>query len=109
MLSWIYLMSAILLEICGTTCLKLSEGMTRWNWALGVVVFYSLSFTALSWALLKLEIGVAYAIWAGLGTALIAVIGIVWFRESVDWVKIASLAAIIAGVVGLNLRTGGHP
>jgi small multidrug resistance pump len=108
MMSWVYLMSAILLEICGTTCLKLSQGMTQWKWALGVVGFYSLSFTSLSWALLKLEIGVAYAIWAGLGTALIAVIGIVWFRESVDWVKLVSLAAIIGGVVGLNLRTGGH-
>jgi len=106
-MNWVYLMSAIVLEICGTTCLKLSAGMTRWNYALGVVAFYALSFTSLSWALLTMEIGIAYAIWAGLGTALVALIGIVWFGEGMDWLKLLSLAAIIAGVVGLNLRRGG--
>jgi len=50
-----------------------------------------------------MDLGAAYAIWAGLGTALIALIGVVYFRDSLDIIKVISLAAIIAGVIGLNL------
>ena len=50
-----------------------------------------------------MDLGAAYAIWAGLGTALIAVIGVIYFRDGLDMIKVISLAAIIAGVIGLNL------
>jgi small multidrug resistance pump len=66
-------------------------------------VFYSLSFAGLTIALKKLDVGIAYAVWAGVGTALIAVIGIIYFKESLTLVKVLSLLLIIMGVVGLNI------
>jgi small multidrug resistance pump len=54
-----------------------------------------------------MDLGAAYAIWAGLGTALIALIGVIYFRDDMDIIKAISLAAIIAGVIGLNL-SGAH-
>jgi small multidrug resistance pump len=57
----------------------------------------------LIFVLKKLEVSVAYAIWAGLGTALIAVIGIIWFKESVSVTKIVSIVFIVLGIVGLEL------
>jgi small multidrug resistance pump len=71
-----------------------------------VFVFYAASFVAFSNALKRIETGVADAIRAGIGTAAIAIIGIVWFRESVTVLKLPSIALIVAGVVGLNLNPG---
>jgi small multidrug resistance pump len=105
---WVILVAAIVLEVCGTTAMKLSDGFTRfWPSAL-LFVFYGAAFTALTFALKKIDVSVAYAIWSAIGTALIAVIGIVWFKESVSALKIASLALIVIGVVGLNLSGGTH-
>ena len=100
---WFYLAMAILLEVAGTTCMKLSEGFTRLLPSVSVFVLYGASFALMILALKKIELSIAYAIWAGLGTALIAVIGIVWFRESVSLLKIVSIAFVIIGVVGLHL------
>jgi small multidrug resistance pump len=69
---WLYLFAAILLEVSGTTCMKLAEGFSRPIPSLLIFVFYGLSIAALVLTLKHLELGVAYAIWAGLGTALIA-------------------------------------
>jgi small multidrug resistance pump len=102
-MSWLYLMVAILLEVCGTTCMKLSHGFTRWAPSVLLFVFYALAFAAVTLAVKRIEISTAYAIWSGLGTALIAAIGILWFKESLGLVKLASLALIILGIVGLNL------
>ena len=60
-------------------------------------------FLFFSLSLKRLDLGTAYAIWAGLGTALIALIGVLYFRDGMDMIKAVSLAAIIAGVIGLNL------
>ena len=100
---WFYLAIAILLEVLGTTCMKLSEGFTRPIPSVLVFVLYMVSFAFMILALKKMELGVVYAIWAGLGTALIALIGIVWFQESVSLLKIASILFIVLGVVGLRL------
>lgn len=102
-MTWFYLLMAILFEVCGTTAMKLSDGFERMWPSVAVFVFYGLSLTALTFAIKKIDISIAYAIWSGLGTALIAVIGIYWFREPVTAIKIGSIALIIAGVVGLNL------
>ncbi len=102
-MTWFYLLMAILFEVCGTTAMKLSDGFERMWSSVAVFVFYGLSLTALTFAIKKIDISIAYAIWSGLGTALIAVIGIYWFREPVTAIKIGSIALIIAGVVGLNL------
>ena len=105
---WLYLALAILLEVAGTTSMKLSEGLTRLVPSILLVVLYVLSFAMLTLALRRIDVGVAYAIWSGVGTALIAGIGIVWFREPATVVKFVSLGLIIAGVVGLNLSGGAH-
>jgi len=65
--------------------------------------FYALSFVFLTFVLKKINVSVAYAVWSGLGTALIAVIGVIWFKEPMHAIKIASIGLIILGVVGLNL------
>jgi small multidrug resistance pump len=83
--------------------MKLSEGFTKPLFSVLIFVFYGVSFYFFTMTIKKMDLSLAYAIWAGLGTALIALIGIVYFREGVDTVKVMSLAAIIIGVVGLNL------
>lgn len=100
--SWIYLILAILFEVSGTTCMKLSEGFTKIVPSVLIFVFYGLCFTFLTFALKKLEVSVAYAVWAGLGTILVALIGIIWFRESATFIKLVSISLIIIGVIGIN-------
>ncbi len=100
---WFYLTCAILLEIAGTTSMKLSHGFTKIVPSILIFVFYATSFVALTLALKKIDVSIAYAIWSGVGTALIAIIGIAYFREPATIVKILSILLIIIGVVGLNL------
>lgn len=99
---WFYLVGAIVLEVLGTTSMKLSQGFTRPLPSVLIFVFYTGAFVGLTLALKRMEVSVAYAIWAGAGTALIAVIGFVWFHEPVTAVKLMSLALIVIGVIGLN-------
>jgi small multidrug resistance pump len=105
---WLLLVAAIVTEVGGTTSMKLSEGFSRLGPSVAMVVLYSLSFVFLTYVLKSIEVGVAYAIWAGLGTALVAVVGFVFFGESLSGLKIMSLGLIIAGVIGLNLLGGIH-
>jgi small multidrug resistance pump len=100
---WLILCLSIALEVCGTVCLKLSDGMSRPLPILGVVLFYLSAFALMSTSLKSLEIGIVYAIWAAAGTALIAIIGIVFFGESIASGKIVGLAFVIAGVVLLKV------
>jgi small multidrug resistance pump len=104
-MSWIYLFTAIMLEVCGTTCMKMSQGFTKLTPSVLLFVFYALSFAVVTLAIKRIEISVAYAIWSGLGTALIAGVGILWFKESLTLFKVASLALIILGIVGLKLSS----
>ena len=106
-MSVVYLAIAILLEICGTTALKLSDGFTRLGPASVVVVCYVASFSVLSLALRGIDLSTAYAVWSGVGTALVAAIGILWFGEPAGVWKLASLALIIVGVAGLHLAGRG--
>lgn len=103
---WLYLILAILLEVTGTTCLKLSQGFTKLLPSVLLFIFYGFSLTLLSFALKKLEVGVAYAIWSGVGTTLIVTVGILWFREPISAVKIISIGLIVIGVIGLHLSGG---
>jgi small multidrug resistance pump len=99
---WWLLVAAILFEIAGTTCMKLSDGFTRpWPSVL-LVVFYLIAFSALTLCLKTIEMGTAYAIWAGVGTALAAVIGFVYFRETASTLKVICIGLILIGVVGLH-------
>ncbi len=103
MQSWLYLTGAIILEVAGTSCMKLSEGFSKLIPSVLIFVFYGLSFVGLTIALKKIDVSIAYAVWAGIGTALIAVIGILYFKEPLTLVKVLSIFLIIIGVVGLNL------
>jgi small multidrug resistance pump len=103
MAHWIFLALSIVTEVAGTTSMKLSEGFTKPGFSILIFIFYAVSFYFFTLALKRMDLSIAYAIWAGLGTALIALIGVVYFREGMDMIKVISLGAIIAGVIGLNL------
>ena len=105
---WLLLLAAIGFEVAGTTSMKLSEGFTRLTPSVLIFVFYAASFALLTLVLKKLDMSVVYAIWSGLGTALIALIGFMYFRETVTLMKIAGILFIIAGVVLLNLGEARH-
>lgn len=100
---WIWMSLAIVFEVIGTVNLKLSDGMTRLIPSILLFVCYSTSFYSLSRALQELNIAVAYAVWAGLGTILIAMIGFLYFEEPFTMAKILFITLIILGVAGLNL------
>jgi small multidrug resistance pump len=102
-IAWLAL--AIGSEIVATTALKLSSGFTRLGWDAVVVVGYGISFYALSVSLKTIPLGVVYAVWSGVGTAAIVLIGFMLFREVLDAVKLAGIGLIIIGVVMLNGTT----
>jgi len=102
MLYWLCLAGAILLEIAGTTSMKLSQGFTRTLPSVLLFVFYALSFALMTVAVKRIDMSVSYAIWSGVGTLLIALIGVLWFLEQLTVVQIASMALIVVGVIGLR-------
>lgn len=102
MLHWLALAGAIALEICGTVAMKLSQGFTRPLPSVLLFVFYATSFALMTIAVRRIDVSVSYAIWSGVGTAAIALIGVGWFRETLTLVQVLSIVAIIAGVIGLR-------
>ena len=103
MLAWIYLSAAIVSEVVGTVFLRFTDGFTRPAPSVLVIVTYAVSLWLTALALKQLEVSLAYAVWAGVGTAAVAVIGMAMLGESVNTLKLASIALVIGGVVGLNL------
>ena len=107
---WVILGGAIASEVVGTTALRLgsrADDASRYGWYGLVAVGYIASFWLLSLVLKKIELGVSYAVWSGVGTAATAVIGVALFGELVTAAKLACLVLIVAGVVGLNLSGAG--
>jgi small multidrug resistance pump len=102
-MGWLFLAIGIVFEVLGTVCMKYADGFSKLIPSILVFVSYGISLAALVFVLKRMEVSVAYAIWASLGTALIAVIGIVWFREPASAIKIISLSLIIVGIIGLEL------
>jgi small multidrug resistance pump len=102
MLYWLCLAGAIVLEIAGTTSMKLSQGFTRPLPSVLLFLFYAASFALMTVAVKRIDMSVSYAIWSGVGTAIIALIGVFWFRESLTAIQMISIVAIIAGVIGLR-------
>ena len=100
---WLYLLLGIIFEVLGTVAMKLADGFSKLWPSVLVFVFYGACLVFLTLVFKKLEIGVTYAIWAGVGTALTAVIGFIWFNEPASFVKIASILLIIVGILGLEL------
>lgn len=107
MLTAVLLGIAIVVEVVATALLPRTDGFTSLGWTALVVSGYASSIWLLTVIVRSLPVSVTYAIWAGAGTALVAVVGLVFLGESFTWIKAASLALIVAGVVGLNL-TGAH-
>lgn len=103
MQGWLLLLFAILLEVAGTTCMKLSMGFSRLIPSAFIFVFYGLSFTALTYSLKKIDLGTAYAVWSGVGIGLITIIGFFYFKEQVTLLKLVSIMFIILGVIGISL------
>lgn len=98
-----WLLAAILTEVAGTTCLQKSEQYTRLMPTVAMVVLYAVSFYCLSQALKTLPLGLAYAMWGGLGIVLTTIIGVILFRQSVDAPAIMGLGLIISGILVVNL------
>ena len=103
MQSWLILSAAIACEVVATMMMEMSQSLTRWHWIPPMLMFYVLALIGLALALRTIEVGVAYAVWAGAGTLLIAVLGVIVFKESMSPLKIVSIALVAVGVVGLNL------
>jgi len=101
--TYLLLLLAIVAEVLATSALKASENFTRLIPSLVVVAGYGIAFSCLSMTLKTLPLGVAYAIWSGIGTALVAVVGWLVYKQQLDLPAIAGIALIIAGTVVLNL------
>jgi len=102
------LLSAIGLEVAATASLPRTRGFHDPAWSVAVVAGYAVSIWLLSVVVKTVPVSVAYAVWSGVGTAAVAVIGYVALGESMSWVKALCLLLIVVGVVGLNLADGAH-
>ena len=100
---WLFLAIAIISEITATSSLKASAGFTRVIPSIVVVIGYALSFYFLSLTLKVIPIGIAYAIWAGLGIVLLAIVGWVVYEQQLDTAALVGMSFIVAGVVIMNL------
>ena len=105
---WVLLYAAIAFEVAGTTALKLSAGLERLAFFAAALALYGLSFSLLSLSLKTVPLGVAYAIWSGIGLVLVAVVGALMFKEPFTALKVVFFALIVAGCVGLNLVADVH-
>lgn len=105
-MKWLLLVLAICLEVCGTTSMKLSNGFTVLVPSILMFCFYAASLVTLNISLKHLSVGVAYAIWSGIGMVLISVINVLFFKSPLSLIQIASIGVIILGVIGLNIGGG---
>ncbi|WP_414842944.1 DMT family transporter [Halomonas sp. SSL-5] len=103
MMAFVYLALAIVAEVVGTTALKASEGFTRLWPSVTVVVGYGLAFYLLALVLRTIPVGIAYAIWAGLGIVLVTVAGVLLYGEKPDLPALLGIAMIIGGVAVIQL------
>ena len=99
----VLLLIAIIAEVIATSALKVSDGFTRLLPSIVVVAGYGSAFYFLSLVLKSMPIGVAYAIWSGVGVALITIIGAVFFKQTLDAPAIGGITLIICGVVMINV------
>jgi small multidrug resistance pump len=102
-MQFVYLAIAIVSEVVGTTALKASNAFTVWQPSLVVVLGYGVSFYFLSLALRTIPVGIAYAIWSGVGIVLISIIAWVIYRQALDTAAIVGIGLIVAGVGVINV------
>ncbi|USK68636.1 DMT family transporter [Peribacillus asahii] len=101
-MGYLWLAIAIMAEVFGSSMLKLTGGFKKLVPTIGVIIAYGIAFYALSLSLSYLPLGVAYAIWAGAGTALTALVGVVVYKEGLDMKKSLGILLVIGGVVLLK-------
>jgi small multidrug resistance pump len=109
-MNYVYLFAAIVSEVIATSALKAAEGFSRFWPSVIVIVGYGLAFYCLSLTMRTIPIGVAYAIWSGVGIVLIALVGLLFYRQPLDAPALIGMALILAGVLIINVfsRTAGH-
>ena len=103
-MSWLYLSAAIVFEVIGTTLMKFTNGFTRPLASGGVILFYLISTIFMNIAVKYIDLSLVYAIWAGIGTASITLIGFWFFNEPITLVKAGSIVLITLGVIGLSSK-----
>ncbi|AGH49506.1 MULTISPECIES: DMT family transporter [Sphingomonadales] len=102
---WILLGGSIALEIAATSLLKASEGFARPGFGIASIALYSACFWLLSITLTRVPMGIAYAVWSGVGIVAIALIGLAFFRQPMNGAQWLCVGLILVGAVGLNLTT----
>lgn len=102
-MKWLLLTIGILTELGGSTCMKLSYGFTKLYPSIFTFIFWGISFSVFIIALKYFDLSFAYAVWSGLGILLVSIVGIVYFKEPFNTLKIISIIIIVIGVVSLNL------
>ncbi|MFZ2502278.1 MAG: multidrug efflux SMR transporter [Nocardioides sp.] len=103
MLAWVLLLIAVAVEVAGTASLPRTEGFTDLRWSAFVLGCYAAAIVLLSIIVRTLPVAVAYAVWSGAGTALVAVVAYYFLDEPMTLLKATSLGLIVLGVIGLNL------
>ncbi len=106
--SWVYLLIAIPFGVLGTISMKLSHGLKKWKPSVSLLIFYLISFIALTLAIQGIDISIVYAVWSGVGTVLVAIIGVLLFEESISIRKVISLMLVVLGVLGIHLANAFH-
>jgi len=104
-MAWLLLFAAIILEVFATVQMKLSDGFTKTDASVSTVALFILSFLCASFAFKKIDLGLAYALWSGLGTVGIIAAGILFFDEPSNLMKIGFTTLIVIGVIGLNFTS----
>lgn len=99
----LFLALSILTEVIATSALKAADGFTRLTPSLIVVLGYAASFYFFSLTLRVMSLGVVYAIWSGAGTALVTLIGVLYYKQALDLAGLLGIGLIVAGVIVLNL------
>ena len=108
-MGYAYLSIAIIAEVVATTALKASEEFTRLGPSILVVAGYGIAFYCLSLVLRSIPLGVAYAIWSGVGIALISIVGVFLYKQSLDWPAVLGIALIVAGVATIHVYSKAVP
>ena len=104
--AWVCLFAAICIEVCGTSCLKLSNGYKNLVPTIFFFLFYAVSLGILPFALKKIPISISYAVWAGTGTALTSIVSVTFFKEKISWGKGLSIFGTIICLVLMNYFEG---
>jgi len=109
-MNYAYLFAAIISEVVATSALKAAEGFTRLWPSVIVILGYGIAFFCLSLTMRTIPIGIAYAIWSGVGIVLIALVGLLLYRQPLDAPVLIGMVLILAGVLVINLfsKTAGH-